>query len=180
MNDQDKTKIIRRPKPEDNESTRLISEAGTKKVVEDGEGTRIYRPRSPAGASSQSGLDTSQSPEFFTDPVVGWLVISAGPGKGSSFQLRFGMNSIGRGSDVKIKLDFGDSEISREPHAFLTFDRRNKKYYLQHAEGSNLTYIGNTPVLTPTELQGFERISIGSTELVFVPLCGRGFDWDAS
>ena len=45
------------------------------------------------------------------------------------------------------------------------------------AAGKNLTYMEESPVMLPTELQGFSKIQIGETVLLFVPLCGERFDW---
>ena len=111
------------------------------------------------------------------DPVVGWLVVVEGPGKGRAVQLGYGSNSIGRGETDRIKLSFGDDQISRNSHAVVTYDPRGRKFYVQHGGGTNLTYLGNQPVLAPTELPALSHIGIGNTILRFVPLCGAKFDW---
>ena len=183
MNDQDKTRVIRRSTSSESEPTRLLSQPGGRSDVDSQEndvGTRIFRPKGSQQADvlSKASLEEKNPGGFFKDPVVGWLVIVGGPGKGCSFELGYGMNSIGRGEDVRVRVDFGDSEISREPHAMVTFDRKNQRYYLQHGGGANLTSLGQAPVLSPTEITGMERISLGKTELVFVPLCVGAFDWD--
>lgn len=119
-------------------------------------------------ASEDRGMD---------DPVVGWLVVVEGPGKGRAVPLGYGSNSIGRGATDRIKLDFGDEQISRSGHAVVTYDPRGRQYYVQHGGGTNLTYLGDQPVLAPTALPALSHISIGHTELRFVPLCGAEFDW---
>ena len=111
------------------------------------------------------------------DPVVGWLVIVEGLGKGRAMQLGYGSNSLGRGATDRVKLDFGDDQISRSGHAVVTYDPRGRKFYVQHGGGTNLTYLGDQPVLSPTELPVLSHISIGNTVLRFVPLCGAEFDW---
>lgn len=111
------------------------------------------------------------------DPVVGWLVVVEGPGKGRAVPLGYGSNSIGRGATDRIKLDFGDEQISRSGHAVVTYDPRGRQYYVQHGGGTNLTYLGDQPVLAPTALPALSHISIGHTVLRFVPLCGAEFDW---
>lgn len=141
-------------------------------------------PEPPAGESKTQILGGSSkkkppTPEPDTsDPVVGWIVVTQGYGKGKSLQLGYGMNSIGRGQNTRICLDFGDEAISRSaPHAIITYDPRGRKFYLQHGDGKNLTYLNNEPVLVPTQLTGGEQISLGQTILRFVPLCGEDFDW---
>ncbi len=112
------------------------------------------------------------------DPVVGWLVIVEGPGKGRSLELGMGANAIGRNATQKIALDFGDHEVHREKHALLIFDPRSKRFFLQgSADARNLTYVGNDLVLVPVELKGGETIIVGQTHLRFIPLCGPDFSW---
>ena len=114
------------------------------------------------------------------DPVVGWLVVVEGPGKGRAVQLGYGSNSLGRGATDRVKLDFGDDQISRNGHAVVTYDPRGRKFYVQHGGGTNLTYLADKPVLTPAELPPQGRIGIGNTVLRFVPFCGTEFDWQDS
>ena len=111
------------------------------------------------------------------DPVVGWLVIVEGPGKGHAMQLGYGSNPLGRGATDRVKLDFGDDQISRNGHAVVTYDPRGRQFYVQHGGGTNLTYLGDQPVLAPVELPALSHIGIGNTILRFVPLCGAEFDW---
>lgn len=125
----------------------------------------------PVGNSSAA--DETES------PVVGWLVIVEGPGRGKSVPLGYGMNQIGRGPDNRVCLPYGDNQISRTKHAVLTYDPRGRKFFIQHGESTNLTYLGSVPVLAPTELPSGALIRIGdSTLLKFVPLCGDDFTWD--
>lgn len=127
--------------------------------------------------SPQTGADS----DAMSDPVVGWLAIVKGPGRGSARAIGYGQNDIGRGPDERVSLNFGDtasdSEISRSNHATLTYDPRGRRFYISPGSGRNLTYMGDEPVLAPTELEGGEEITLGRTTLRFVPLCGKTFDW---
>lgn len=116
--------------------------------------------------------------EEIADPVTGWLVVIQGPGRGQSLKLGLGLNGVGRAPGQRISLNFGDEGISRENHAVVTYDPRGRKFYLQHGGGSNLTYIGDEPVLQPRELKSGEDISLGSTVIRFVAFCGPDFGWD--
>jgi hypothetical protein len=112
------------------------------------------------------------------DPVVGWLVVIEGPGKGRSLEIGIGSNSIGRDTKQKIALNFGDETIHREKHAMIVFDPKSRHFFLQAGSDSrNLTYIGETLVLAPVRLQGGEVIVIGQTKLIFVAFCGPDFNW---
>ena len=121
--------------------------------------------------------ERAEQSDGMVDPVVGWLVIVEGPGKGRAMQLGYGSNSIGRGETDRINLNFGDDQISRGGHATVTYDPRGRKFYVQHGGGTNLTYLNDQPVLTPIELPALSHINIGNTVLRFVPLCGDAFDW---
>ena len=115
----------------------------------------------------------------FSDPVVAWLVIIAGPGQGADLRLGYGVNRIGRDSSCRVSMTFGDGKISRAPHCQITCDPESGKYYLQHAEGQNLTYLNNEAVLVPAQLTGGEKIRIGETTMVFVPFAGTYHRWTA-
>ena len=112
-------------------------------------------------------------------PVTGWLVVLAGPGMGRSLPLGPGKNDLGRGSDSRVPLNFGDLEISRTAHAIVTYDPRGRTFYISdgNARSENLTYVDDAPVLAPTELAPFAEIRLGGTRLRFVPFCGADFDW---
>lgn len=139
--------------------------------------TRRYRPdtaNKEGNSRQEEGVGETYHPEF----VVGWLVIVKGPGRGMSKPLGYGMNPLGRDNKVGVQLDYGDQEISRNAHCQIAYDHKNKKFYLQPGSGQNLTYLGDEPILTASELHPNTLISVGNTTLKFVQLCGDDFDWD--
>ena len=111
------------------------------------------------------------------DPVVGWLVVVDGPGAGVSLRLGSGQNSLGRGEEARVKLDFGDPQISRSTHAVVAYDPKGNRFYLQQGTGTNLTYLNGKPVLAPTPLPSGSEILLGETTLRFVALCDDSFNW---
>lgn len=119
-------------------------------------------------------------PDPMVDPVVGWLVVVDGPGKGSAVRLGNGQNAVGRGASARARLDFGDRQISRETHAIVTYDPKNNRFWVSQGSGTNLTYLGDSPVLAPTPLQPGARIVMGETTLRFVAFCDDDFTWAAS
>ena len=164
-----------------NDPTRLIRKAETEPANKDtvmaprpspdGDGkTRLVGPADLAGTKPAA----SSSSE---DPVVGWVVVVDGPGKGNSLPLGYGMNDVARSSSARVPLDFGDDLIARSQHAIITFDPRSLKFFVQHGTSKNLTYLGDAPVLAPQELANGQEISLGATRLRFVALCGPDFDW---
>lgn len=114
------------------------------------------------------------------DPVVGWIVVVDGPGKGYSRPLGSGINSIGRSPDQQVPLYFGaasDKEVSRSDHLHVVYDTVHNTFKLQHGKSRNLSYLNDHPVLEITELKPYDRVRIGNTTLVFVPFCGDKFTW---
>ncbi len=121
----------------------------------------------------ESGADEAES----ADPVVGWLAVVDGPGKGASICLGNGQNSIGRGEGSRVRLDFGDRQISRNGHAVLTYDPKGNCFFIQPGHGVNLVYLDEKLVLSPTPLPHGSRITLGETTLRFVALCDDKFTW---
>ena len=150
------------------EPTQVVHRRRGYSAVDDATSTRSQR--SPqADRTPQDEVD---------DPVTGWLVVVAGRGKGRSLTLGAGRNEIGRGTTANVRLDFGDREVSRNAHAYITYDDEARLWYVQQGGGRNLVRLAGRPVLEPTPLQAYAKLRIGRTHLVFVPLCGEGFDWD--
>lgn len=112
-------------------------------------------------------------------PVVGWLVIINGKGVGHDLRIVPGMNHIGRDKG-ELLLNFGDASISREKHARLAYDADDDSFLLAHLDGKNLTKVNGKTVMDTYTLKANDRIRMGETELLFVPLCGQHFSWDRS
>lgn len=111
---------------------------------------------------------------------AGWIVVVAGPGRGSCFTLLNGVSQIGRGEDQAVRLDFGDTSISRNNHAAVAYDDEQGKFFLGHGGKSNLVRLNGMPVLSTEEMSDGDEIRIGETTLKFVALCGENFTWSGS
>lgn len=131
-------------------------------------GTRLV---SPVGARADA-------PAAASDPLVGWLVVVDGPGRGRSVQLGYGMNIVGRGVGNRVPLDFGDDQISTDDHFRIAYDRENRRFHLVPGRGTNLVYVAGSPLLGPVELQPGEELRVGATRLRFVPFCSTEWDWE--
>ncbi|MEM7718211.1 MAG: FHA domain-containing protein [Pseudomonadota bacterium] len=109
---------------------------------------------------------------------TGWIVVVSGPGRGASFSLYAGVSQIGRGEGQTVRLDFGDTSISRDNHAAVAFDEEQGKFFLGHGGKSNLVRLNGQPVLSTEEMVDGDEIRIGETSLKFVALCGDEFSWN--
>ena len=108
---------------------------------------------------------------------VGWIIVIEGPGRGSCFTLFNGVSQIGRGEEQAVRLNFGDTSISRNNHAAVAYDDEQSKFFLGHGGTSNLVRLNGRPVLSTEELSHGDAIRIGETTLKFIALCGEDFSW---
>lgn len=143
--------------------------------------TLVEQPRTgtrlagPAGAPQTAAAGAADpGPEAL---VVGWLVVTSGPGKGTSREIGYGMNIVGRGPSNRISLDLGDDQISADDHFRIAYDGTHRKFHLVPGRGTNLVYLGDAPLLSPVELSSHMEIKVGASALRFVPLCGEDWDW---
>jgi hypothetical protein len=179
----DKTRLIRRPRPQAQpesatgdpgltQPTRVLDH-----LAENDEMTRLVGPArravAPEAAASENSSDGGE-----LDPVVGWLVVLAGPGRGNARRLGYGQNSLGRDKGERVSLDFGDASISRSKHAFVLYEPRKRQFYLRPGDGANLTYLNGELLTDSRPLQSTDVIEVGATKLRFIPLCGPDFDWE--
>lgn len=110
------------------------------------------------------------------EPVTGWLVGVRGEYRGSSFNLKAGVNVISRdaGSYICLKKD---AQVSRGKHATIIYEPKKKVFYL--GEGDNtMTYCNDELVCGKQELKSYDSIEVGGGLYLFVPFCGEMFDWD--
>ncbi len=116
--------------------------------------------------------------DFHQDPVVGWLVVVGGPGLGAFRPVFEGNNTIGRATSQRIPLDFGDETISSEEQAYLRYDSVDRTFLLvPNLSKTNIVAVNDKKPTGATELQPMDLITMGRTQLAFVPFCGADFDW---
>lgn len=111
------------------------------------------------------------------DPVVGWLVCLQGADRGRDFRIRSERNFIGR-SDAMDVCIAGDETVSRENHAIVSYNPKNGQFKLHPGEGRGLVYLNGEEVDGPRAINAGDKIELGQTTLMFVPLCGADFSWE--
>lgn len=146
--------------------------AAVKKASANPEGKTVGFFRMTAQRNAESG--TSE----FVEPPVGWLVCVQGVHFGECFSIVAGRNSIGRYDTNDIVLDKDDS-VSRDKHAWIIYEPRKRIFYLKPGEGNALTYLNDNMVEESNELTKLDRIELGNTTLLFIPLCGDDFCWES-
>jgi len=115
--------------------------------------------------------------EMGIDPVVGWLVCVKGKEKGRDFRIHSDNNYIGRSEKMDICIR-GDETISRENQAVVTYDAMDKSYFFSPGDGRSIVRVNHKAIFQTTLLQAYDTVSVGNTELLFLPLCGERFEWE--
>ncbi len=110
-------------------------------------------------------------------PVVGWLVCIEGPARGTDYRIQAGYNYIGRAEHMDICVR-GDMKIGREKHALIAYDQEERVFFFGPADGKSIVRLNGKMVMNPQEIHSHDVIMVGSTKLMFVPLCGERFDWN--
>jgi len=174
----------RKPNEEDDGDNPLASrvvrgdDSPTEPVdAEDGSPTRRLETSADAPTRLLNDSPAGGTDDPMADPPVGVLLVVTGPGRGRLLHLGLGVNELGRSTDARVALDFGDGRISRRDHARVTYDPEGRRFYLQHGGGPNLTYLDEAPVLEPVVLPDGARLRVGDTVLLFRALAGENFDW---
>jgi hypothetical protein len=115
---------------------------------------------------------------FHQDPVVGWLVVVGGPGLGAFRPIYEGNNGIGRGKNQRIPIDFGDDSISSEEQAYIRYDSMDRSFlFVPNLSKTNIVAINDKKPTGALKLELMDVITMGRTQLAFVPFCGEEFDW---
>jgi hypothetical protein len=115
---------------------------------------------------------------FHSDPVVGWLVVVGGPGLGAFRPIFEGNNAIGRGKEQRIAIDFGDATISSEEQAYIRYDSMDRSFlFVPNLSKTNIVAINDKKPTGAVKLELMDVITMGRTQLAFVPFCGEEFDW---
>ncbi|MFM9941999.1 MAG: FHA domain-containing protein [Hyphomicrobiaceae bacterium] len=149
--------------------SKLVRSLAAKPAVSDGTAARTQLLR---------GRQNIKKADFFQDPVVGWLVVVGGTGLGAFRPIYEGNNTVGRAKSQRIAIDFGDETISNEEQAYIRYDSVDRKFLLvPNLAKTNIVAVNDRKPTGAVELAAMDLITMGRTQLVFVPFCGGEFDW---
>jgi hypothetical protein len=140
----------------------------------------VKQAEGPPRTTLVRGKMNVQRGAFEQDPVVGWLVVVGGPGIGQYRPIYEGNNTMGRSSQNRIPVDFGDDAISSEEQAYIRYDSAERSFlFVPNLAKTNVVSINEKRPTGAVELTQMDVITMGRTQLVFVPFCGPEFDWSA-
>ncbi|MGI9407462.1 MAG: FHA domain-containing protein [Hyphomicrobiaceae bacterium] len=124
------------------------------------------------------GVQHPERDDYYQEPVVAWLVVIGGPGLGAFRPVYEGNNAIGRAQSQRIAIDFGDDSISAEEQAYIRYDSTDRGFlFVPNLAKTNVVSLNETKPTTAVRLAPMDVITVGQTQLVFVPFCGPEFDW---
>lgn len=147
--------------------------------------TRVVRAKEksaegPARTQLVRGKNQVKRGDFNCDPVVGWLVVVGGPGIGQYRPVFEGNNTVGRSGANRIAVDFGDDAISSEEQAYIRYDSTERNFlFVPNLAKTNVVSVNDKKPTGAVPLTSMDVITMGRTQLVFVPFCGPEFDWAA-
>lgn len=108
--------------------------------------------------------------------VTGWLVGLNGEDTGKDFRLHTGKNFIGRSINMDVVLS-EDKGVSREKHCSVTYDPKSNKFFASGEQG-NTIYLNGTAMEGIQEIGDGDILTVGTTELAFVPYCKEERTWE--
>lgn len=109
--------------------------------------------------------------------TVGWMVCIKGMGRGIDYHLHSGYNSIGNSDELDICVR--DRKVSHRPVVKVAYDPKSRAYtLLPCGDGVNIVYCNDEALYVPQKLNIYDVITLGDTQLMFVPLCGEKFAWE--
>jgi hypothetical protein len=147
--------------------------------------TRVVRgepkaqtPAVPERTQLVRGRKAIERGAFAQDPVVGFLVVVGGPGLGAFRPVFEGNNTVGRAHSNRVPLDFGDDAISSEAQAYIRYDSNDRSFlFVPNLAKTNVVSVNEKKPTGAVELKPMDVITLGRTQVAFVPFCGTEFDW---
>ncbi|MBD5134450.1 MAG: FHA domain-containing protein [Lachnospiraceae bacterium] len=110
-------------------------------------------------------------------PVTGWLVCISGRHYGESFELKCGVNFVGRERCMDVALT-KDDRIAGEKHVIICYEPKEKRFTVQMGDSKETVYVNDEVLAGSAELNAYDHIGIGDSIMMIVPLCGDRFDWE--
>lgn len=111
-----------------------------------------------------------------TSPVTGWLICMNGTERGRDYRLHAGKNFIGRSTSMDVLLA-EDKTIARDKHCSVIYDPKGNEFYIS-GEGGNMVYLNGQMLDSSTPLKEGDQITVGKTDLMFIPFCREDRTWE--
>lgn len=175
----DESIIEGKTEPEDNDPRRNLETQPDFAVTNTRTTPRFTRQYEPTIIDDEILTPSVKAPEKKkrNRRVVGWIVGIGGPCRGIDYRIHEGKNYIGREALCEVNVE--DPKVSAGNVAQVVFDPRSKRFFSSDCDGtSTICYLNGEPLLGKHELKIYDRLEMGDSRLLFVPLCGDAFTWD--
>lgn len=112
-------------------------------------------------------------------PTVGWLVCTREPRRGLDFPLHAGYNYIGSDPASDIFLPWEQS-LGAESGGVLCYDEELRVFSFGPQGRAMPVRVGGKMIMDAVVIHPGDRLTVGGTPMLFVPLCGPDFSWETS
>lgn len=109
-----------------------------------------------------------------SSPVSGWIVCVEGSLKGRSYEIRQGMNFVGRDSNMDIAL-LKEPTVTRNKHISIVFEPKKSETFVVPENG--ISYINDALIDSTVLLKENDILTIGELKFIFVPYCNGERKW---
>lgn len=116
------------------------------------------------------------SPQY---PTVGWLVCTEAPWQGRDFRLHPGYNLLGSGPNADISIPW-DPQLTPQGDAIVCYDAQLNLFSFGARSSALPVRVNGKMTMDAVILNPGDHLTVGSTALLFVPLCGGDFRWQVS
>lgn len=127
----------------------------------------VHIPSIPSGGKGGANMDgiSTQVLSDASNIRVGLLTVIEGNGKGESRPIFTGTNQVGRSTENRISLDFGDTTISRLQHAVIVYDSAQKAFRIYDGGKQNPIHVNGERLGGDRGIVHGDVIRIGLTTL---------------
>lgn len=106
----------------------------------------------------------------------GWLIRLDEPERGREYRILAGYNFLGSDAAADICIS-GDPGISPQRAAVLGYDAQMSLFSFGPCGGHLPVRVNGTMILDAVILNAYDVLTVGDTRLLFLPLCGKQFNW---
>ncbi len=124
-----------------------------------------------------SGLQQSAAPGQPSGFVVGWLVCTDGPQKGSDYRLCKGFNRLGGSDRMDIAVK-GDAKLGDFASCAVVYDDKNNEFFAVKQADENV-FLNEENLQGAVKLASGDHIRAGNSEFEFIAFCREGRLWDS-
>lgn len=120
-----------------------------------------------------------EAPVILPEPVTlpcGWLVRLEEPERGREYRIAAGYNFLGSSPEADICI-LGDPAISPNRAAVLGYDEKLSLFSFGPCGGHLPVRVNGSMILDAVILNAYDVLTVGDTRLLFLPLCGKQFNW---